>query len=194
MWKQRFLSLAVILGLSVFTLHFFCTAAYLAPDSWVPNYVRKGVRGYIVPLFHQRLKVFAPDPPTDGPRLSFQFTTTEGAQSAWICPGDSLLQKHYQYRISHYQKAYRLYEGMANNLVSMHFRLNYQQSPGNDTTANYRQAVSQHVCYQMANRYALDYLERHYPSKEIRSLRLKTSRWKRGEAAHQELEYPALEL
>lgn len=174
--RKRILQGAVVVGLLSLTGHFLLTACYLAPESVVPTKALYLSKGYMVPMFHQRLKVFAPEPPSDSPHLQFRCTFSDSTTSSWIDPGTALLKKHHQYRISNYQKRYRMYEGVANNLAGMHYRLTWKKPAGYGFTSEFEQEVREHICYQLAQRYLRKQAAALFPDRQLLQIELRTFR------------------
>jgi|GEM_PF-2477003 hypothetical protein len=85
-----FISCSVVLF-----VHIFCTLFFNFSSETENTLVVRAVRRYMLPIFSQNNKVFAPDPPLYNQQLQVRYYNTKKGWTSWIDPGQTLLNIRY---------------------------------------------------------------------------------------------------
>ena len=86
----------IFIGCSVVLfVHIFCTLFFNFSSETENTLVVRAVRRYMLPIFSQNNKVFAPDPPLYNQQLLVRYYNTKKGWTSWIDPGKTLLNIRY---------------------------------------------------------------------------------------------------
>ena len=81
--------------IAVFVIHVFCTLFFNFYGGTENTLVVRAVRRYMLPVFSQNNKVFAPNPPLYNQQLIVRYYNTKRGWTSWIDPGQTLLNVRY---------------------------------------------------------------------------------------------------
>ncbi len=119
---------AVIMGIFIFFgMHFLLTFNYISEGRYSNKILNKITSTYMLPLFHQNWKLFAPNPPLCQPKLLIRYSTDGHIFSSWQLVAQNLSKTSSIIHISPSQKLYRLNEGMARHILFEYSQLNNPQ-------------------------------------------------------------------
>jgi hypothetical protein len=93
MKKTRYI--IFICGGVVLLTHIFCTVFFNFYNPTENTLVVRAVRRYMLPLFSQNNKVFAPNPPLYNQQLIVRYYNAKRGWTSWIDPGQNLLNIRY---------------------------------------------------------------------------------------------------
>ncbi len=102
----------------IFFVHFLFTLIYATDGKYTSAPINKVTAKYMLPLFHQNWKLFAPDPPPCELKVLYRYHI-ENETSTWNYLSEDFIKKHHTYRISWHGKMLRMHEYYARNLISM---------------------------------------------------------------------------
>ena len=100
----------------LFLCHFAATVIYLTEGKYTPDYVNYRIGKYMLPLFHQNWKVFAPEPAISSARLFYRTQKQDSTWTRWKDPGFEWILKHQQNRLSYYGKKYYIHKRILRQL------------------------------------------------------------------------------
>lgn len=137
-------------------MHFSFTTIYCLDGKYTPPFLNNVVGKYMLPLFHQNWKLFAPEPPTCEVKLYCYYLVDGGRYFNKVDLGKQWLTEHHKNRLSISGINYRLNQQFARDLKRLY---DVQRSNGYEPE-QMEAFLRSSKTYRDALQYALWQLER----------------------------------
>ncbi|PCJ84828.1 MAG: hypothetical protein COA57_08510 [Flavobacteriales bacterium] len=160
---RRAIVLAILL---VFVFHFSATLIYLSDGKFTPYRVNFWVGQYMLPLFHQSWKMFAPEPPTGSIRFYYRCKLKDAGWVKWKDANFELVYKHQSNRFSHYGKKFAMLQQISRHLEYEYYSLEEKcisSGEKNDCAAFINGKITAVHSYKVARKYIEDICNMKYP-------------------------------
>lgn len=107
----------------VLIIHVCFTLIYNFDTSPENTIVKRAVRRYMLPVFSQNNRVFAPDPPLCNQQLLVRYFNVRKGWTGWIDPGKNLLDITYKNRFSIAATQYKVHDYILRQLYDSYFSI-----------------------------------------------------------------------
>jgi hypothetical protein len=93
-------NIIVFVAITLLCTHFLFVTNYITDGQFSPGWFNNITGRYVLPVFHQNMKIFAPNPPTFSRKIVFRLHFLNGEKSKWKILGTDYLHNSYSNRFS----------------------------------------------------------------------------------------------